>query len=271
MGRRLGLKMYQDLSADHRDGIGWIVIDRKDGRNALRPQTLKEICAAVDAMTADPQVRAIVLASAGKHFSAGADFDFLEELSRTPGMTIREHIYAVFQGAARRLFHCPKPTVAAVGGAAVTVGCELALACDFRLVSPTVQFQESWIRLGLLPPLGGLYLLPRMVGLSFASEMVLRGRAVGAEEAVRIGLASQAVESEAALHGRAQELALELAALPPLAYRAAKEAMHRGLDSSMESEWSANVLGQSLLLGTDDFKEGLAAVMERRPGRFEGA
>ena len=265
------MTVYEDLRIERREAIGWIVIDRGDGRNALRPQSLREICMAVDELTADAEVRAIVLASEGKHFSAGADFAFLEELTRTPGMTIREQIYAVFQGAARRLFHCPKPTVAAISGAAVTVGCELALACDFRIVSPNAQFQESWIKLGLLPPLGGLYLLPRMVGLSLASEMVLRGRAVHAEEALRIGLASQGAESETTLHDEAQALAQELAALPPLAYRGAKEAMRRGLDSSMESEWSANVLGQSLLLGTDDFKEGLAAVRERRPGRFRGA
>jgi len=262
---------YEDLSAETRDGIGWILLDRKDGRNALRPQTLREICAAVDALTHEAQVRAIVLASGARHFSAGADFGFLDELAQMPGMAIKQQIYSAFQGAARRLFHCPKPTVAAVNGAAVTVACELALACDFRLVSPSAQLQESWIRLGLMPPLGGLYLLPRMVGLGLAAEMTLRGRAVGAQEAVRTGLASEAVDSEAALHERAQTLAEELAALPPLAYGAAKEAMHRGLDASMESEWSANVLGQSLLLGTQDFREGLAAAKERRPGRFKGA
>lgn len=263
--------MYEDIRVERRQSVGWVMIDRQDGRNALRPQTLGEICAAIDELSADAEVRAIVLASQGKHFSAGADFAFLEELSRTPGMTIREQIYSVFQGAARRLFHSPKPTVAAVQGAAVTVGCELSLACDFRVVSPSAQFQESWIKLGLMPPLGGLYLLPRMVGLGLAAEMTLRGRAIRAEEALQIGLATQLAQSETELHTEAQALASELAALPPLAYRAAKEALHRGLDSSMESEWSANVMGQSLLLGTDDFKEGLTAVMERRAADFRGA
>ena len=262
---------YQTLTVSIADKVATVTLNRPDLRNAFNEHSIAELALVFDELGRNELVRAIVLASEGKHFSAGADFAFLEELTRTPGMTIREQIYAVFQGAARRLFHCPKPTVAAISGAAVTVGCELALACDFRIVSPNAQFQESWIRLGLLPPLGGLYLLPRMVGLSLASEMVLRGRAVHAEEALRIGLASQGAESETTLHDEAQALAQELAALPPLAYRGAKEAMRRGLDSSMESEWSANVLGQSLLLGTDDFKEGLAAVRERRPGRFRGA
>ncbi|MDB5471530.1 MAG: Enoyl-CoA hydratase [Caulobacter sp.] len=261
---------FEDLTVEIRQSVGWIIIDRGDGRNALRPGSLKEICIAMDRLTGDDAVRAIVLSGAGKHFSAGADFAFLQDLAVMPGMAIKSQIYEVFQGAARRLYHCPKPTVAAINGAAVTVGCELSLACDFRLVSPTAVFQESWIRLGLMPPLGGLYLLPRMVGLSLASEMALRGRAVNAEEAVRIGLASEQADDAADLAARAQALALELAGLPPLAYRSVKEAMHRGLDASMEGEWSANVLNQSLLLGTDDFKEGLAAVMERRPGQFTG-
>ncbi len=263
--------MGEDIRIERQGRVGWVVIDRGDGRNSLRPQTLGEICDAVDALTADPAVRAIVLAADGKHFSAGADFAFLDELTRTPGMTIKGQIYGLFQGAARRLFHCPKPTIAAVQGAAVTVGCELALACDFRIVAPSAQFQESWIKLGILPPLGGLYLLPRLIGLGRAAEMALTGRAVGGVEAVNIGLASECVDADGALAERVQVFAESLADLPPLAYRMAKEAMHRGLDSSMESEWSANVLAQSLLLGAADFREGLAAVKERRPGVFTGA
>lgn len=167
------------------------------------------------------------------------------------------------------MYRCPKPTVAAVHGAAITVGCELALACDFRLVSPTALFQESWVRLGLLPPLGGLFLLPRLVGLGRANEMCLSGRGVGAAEAIRIGLASELIEGDG-LAARVQDFAAELAALPPLAYAAAKEGLQRGLESGMEAEWSANVSAQAALLSTDDFAEGLAAVTEKRTGRFAG-
>lgn len=260
----------EDIRLERRDGLGLIRINRPDRRNALRPQTLSEICAAMDALSADGTVRAIVLSGEGRHFAAGAEFSFLEELKRTPAPQIKSQIYAHFQGAARRIYHCPKPTVAAINGAAVTVGCELALACDFRVISPTATFQESWIRLGLIPPLGGLFLLPRLVGLGRANEICLTGRSVGAEEAVRIGLACEIVEAEA-LDQRAQALARELADLPPLAYAAAKEGLHRGLESSMEGEWMANVSTQAILLGTEDFVEGLAAVTEKRSGRFRGA
>lgn len=261
---------YEDLLVERVGAVGWIRINRPEHRNAVRPETLGEICRAVDALTADAGVRALVLAGEGKHFSAGADFAFLESLKTTPAPQVKEHIYARFQGAARRLYHCPKPTIAAVSGAAITVGCELSLACDFRVAAEGALFQESWIRLGLIPPLGGLFLLPRLVGAGPAAEIVLTGRAVQAEEALRIGLVSELVQPES-LRGRAQAFAEELAALPPLAYAAAKQGLRRGAESSMEKEWEANVLAQAMLLGTCDFAEGLAAVQEKRPGVFTGA
>lgn len=259
----------EDIRISVADGIGTITIDRGDGRNAVRPQSLREICDAVDQLTADPEARAIILTSEGKHFSAGAEFPFLQQLTTMAGPDIRDQIYSAFQGAARRLWDCPKPTIAAVNGAAVTVGCELSLACDFRIATPTAFFQETWIKLGLLPPLGGLYLLPRLIGLGRATDMAVTGRAVAAEEAQQIGLVSRIVPAEE-LAEQSRALAADLIALPPLAYRAIKEGLHRGLDSSMASEWQANVLAQTMLLGTDDFKEGLAAVVERRPAQFSG-
>jgi enoyl-CoA hydratase/carnithine racemase len=262
---------FEDIKTEIIAPIARIVIDRGEGRNALRPQTLQEIAAAMEELSSNPAVKAIVLTGAGKHFSAGADFSFLQKLTTMSAMDIRDQIYTAFQGAARRIYDCPKPTLAVINGAAITVGCELALACDFRLVSPTAQFQESWIKLGLMPPLGGLFLLPRIVGLGRACEIVLAARPIDAQEAVRIGLATELIDPADRLTERSMEFAAQLAALPPLAYRAVKEGLHRGLDSNMENEWATNVMAQSLLLGTEDFREGLAAVLEKRPGRFKGA
>lgn len=261
--------MFEDILLERRGALGWIRINRPERRNAVRPRTLQEICSALDELTGDASVRAIVLSGEGKHFSAGAEFSFLDELQTMPATEIKAQIYKHFQGAARRLYHCPKPTVALVNGAAVTVGCELTLACDMRLITPSAQFQESWVKLGLIPPLGGLFQLPRLVGAGRASEMCLAGRAIGAEEAVRIGLAGEIVPPED-LEARGEALARELAALPPLAYAAAKEGLHRGMESTMENEWMANVSAQSVLLGSKDFAEGLAAIKEKRPPSYTG-
>jgi enoyl-CoA hydratase/carnithine racemase len=260
---------FQDIEVIVAGEIGVVSLNRPEKNNSLRPQTLQELCAGVDELGHNDAVRAIVLRGNGKHFSAGADFEFLDRLTTMQPAAIQQEIYTHFQGAARRLYHCPKPTVALVSGAAVTVGCELALACDFRIVSENGKFQESWIKLGLIPPLGGLFLLPRLIGLGRAAQMVLRGEAVSGAAAVQIGLASEVAPADQ-IDERGRVFAAELASLPPAAYAAIKEALHRGLESSMQNEWSANVLAQAMLLGTADFREGLAAVKERRPGRFVG-
>jgi enoyl-CoA hydratase/carnithine racemase len=259
----------QDVIVEVRGHLGWIRITRPEHNNALRRETLLQLCESIDLVTADERVRAIVLTGEGRHFSAGADLSFLEKLALTPASQIKPEIYDLAQGAVRRIYHCIKPTVAAIHGAAVTVGCELALACDFRIVSPSATFRESWIRLGLLPPLGGLFLLPYMIGLGRAAQMCLRGLPVGAEEAVRIGLAHE-IAPEETLQSRAEVLASELSELAPLGYAAAKEGLHRGMESTMANEWMANVTTQSILMGTQDFREGLAAFREKRVARFTG-
>jgi enoyl-CoA hydratase/carnithine racemase len=260
---------YADILVTATDKVGTIAIHRPGSNNSVRAQTMDEIGHAVGVLNAAPEIRVIVLTSIGKHFVTGAEFSFLQDLSVTPSLQVKDKVYSSFQGAARALYGCPKPTLAAFSGAAVTVGCELALTCDFRIVSETAFFQESWIKLGLLPPLGGLLLLPRLVGLGVATDMVLRGRAVKAEEALRTGLVSEVV-AVADLGSRITAFANELAAIAPQAYSAAKQGLHRGLESTMEQEWAANVLAQSLLLGSEDFKEGLDAVMNKRPPVFQG-
>ncbi|WEK42418.1 MAG: enoyl-CoA hydratase/isomerase family protein [Candidatus Sphingomonas colombiensis] len=260
---------YEDIAVGRAGRIGTLTLNRPEKGNTLRPQTLAEICAGLDELTADPDVGVIVLDAAGKHFCAGADFSFLDDLTQMPASDIKAQIYKHFQGAAKRLYQCPKPTLALVQGAAVTVGCELALACDFRIVAENAFFQESWIKLGIMPPLGGLFLLPRLVGLGRAAQMVLLGQAVKAEEAGRIGLAGEIVAVDT-LADRGSAFAKDLAAIAPLAYASVKEGLHRGLETSMEAEWSSNLLNQAILLGTEDFKEGLAAVKGKRPPVFAG-
>lgn len=260
---------FEDIIVAVSNGIGTLTINRPDKGNAVRPHTLAEICAGMDLLTADDAAKVILLRAEGRHFSSGADFDFLDELRSMSATQVQTQIYAHFQGAARRIYNCPKPTVAAVAGAAVTVGCELAIACDFRVAADNAFFQESWIRLGIMPPLGGTFLLPRLIGLGRAAQMVLRGMRVKADEALAIGLVSEVVSLEQ-LDTRALELAAELAETAPRAYAAIKLALHRGLETSMEAEWSTNVLNQSILLGSDDHAEGLEAVKARRAPRFRG-
>ncbi|MDB5475784.1 MAG: enoyl-CoA hydratase [Phenylobacterium sp.] len=147
---------YSDIVVGRENRVGTIAIHRPGANNSVRAETMDEIRHAVEALIDDADVAALVLTSTGRHFVTGAEFSFLQELATTPALAVKDRVYRSFQGAARSLYHCPKPTLAAINGAAVTVGCELALMCDFRIASETAFFQESWIKLGLLPPLGGL-------------------------------------------------------------------------------------------------------------------
>ena len=260
---------YSDLQVTRENRVGVIAIHRPEANNAVRAQTMDEIGAAVRELQDDAEVRSIVMTSGGKHFVTGADFAFLKEMAGSSTIEVKDRVYTSFQGAARTLYHCPKPTLAAFSGAAVTVGCELALACDFRMISNTAFFQESWIKLGIIPPLGGMMLLPRLIGLGPAADMILRGRPMKADEALRLGLVMEVTTPED-LKARSMAFAQELARAAPQAYSAAKQGLHRGLESTMEKEWAVNVLAQSILLGSADFREGLDAVMAKRAPVFQG-
>lgn len=240
------------------DGIARVTVARPDIRNASSPEMLGEIRDAFMVLGDSADVRVIILAAEGRHFSVGADFAFLDRLSTMPAEQIRETVYTRFQGAARAIYRCTKPTLALVQGAAVTVGCELALACDFRIAADTARFQESWVKLGIMPPLGGLFLLPRLVGFGRAMDICLLGRPIPADEAMAIGLVGEVVAA-ASLAERGEAFARELGTIPPMAYSSIKQGLQRGLESAMEAEWQANLSAQALLLGSDDFKRRLAA------------
>ncbi|MDB5575580.1 MAG: enoyl-CoA hydratase/isomerase family protein [Bradyrhizobium sp.] len=244
------------------EGIGRITITRPEVANAVRPATMEALCAAIDACLADDSVRAIVLTGEGRNFAAGADFDYLRGLFDVETGDVRANLYAWFRGAAERLWRSPKPTVAAVRGAAITVGCELALVCDARVASARSRFGEIWLHLGLIPPLGGAVLLPRIVGLTHAKRMILEAAVIDGTEALAIGLVDELVDDDAIL-ARAEQRALAMAAFPPAAFAAAKAALHRGFESTMDHEWNSNVLQQAMLIGTEEFRAAVRARGER--------
>ncbi len=260
---------FKYVRYDCTDGIGRLTLDRPEVLNALIPDMLDEIIAALGAFEDDGDGRALVIAGAGRGFSAGGDMAFLDEVTKLEPFEIRDTVYAHFGAGIKAVKLCTKPTVAAVNGAAMGAGCELALACDFRVAAEDALFCESWIDLGLISPLGGMYLLPRLVGLAKANEMLMLGAKVRAEEALAIGLVNEVVASEK-LEETATALARRLADGPPLALRAMKEGIRRGQESTLAAEWEHNIYVQSMLLDSEDFAEGVAAMKERRKPRFAG-
>jgi len=246
------------------DGIGWLTFNRPAAANAANPEMMRALCTTFDCLAADPAVKAIVLRGNGRHFLAGGDLDWLARIVAGTDTTAAEEIYRWFQGAVKRVMACPKPVVAAVSGAALTVGCELALACDLRLAERNAFFQVGWIDLGLIGPLGAGKLLPQTIGLGRARELYLECRRVEAAEALQIGLISTICEDRDALHATARERGLAMAARPPAAFAGMKALLHDGLGQSLEQFWEAGMAAQAELLAGPAFRE---AVLARRPGR----
>jgi enoyl-CoA hydratase/carnithine racemase len=247
-------------------GIAEVVLDRPPA-NAIDLVTLGEFKQAAQALSLDKSVRVVLLKSAlAAIFAGGFDLDFLGESWDEMLPMIR-----AFHEAANAWVRIPSPTIAVIGGHAAGGGCELALACDFRVMSrgrATIGVPE--VKLGLLPSGGGTTRLPRLIGRAAALDLLLRGRLIGADEAERIGLITTAAEPED-LDRAAQGLAAELAALPPLAVREIKRCVDLGLDGPLSAGFALEERGNLELAATADAREGVAAFTERRLPQFKGA
>jgi enoyl-CoA hydratase/carnithine racemase len=250
------------VAVSQEDAVRTLTLDRPDTLNALTVESAAELAAALEAAGADPAVRAVILTGAGAAFSAGGDIQFLQEIPRMPPDRIREVVYGTFQRLTRAIRGMPKPVIAAVNGPAIGAGCEIAVAADFRIASEQARFGEVWIRLGCVPALGGMFLLPRIVGLARAAELVLTGEIIDAREALRIGLVSRVVPAPD-LGAAARGLAQALAARSPHAIAAAKEALNRGLTSDLGAELRAALEAQLRCFQTPEFAEGVRALAAR--------
>ena len=186
-----------------------------------------------------------------------------------PGPEIERGLREGFHGMIRALVESDRPTIAAVDGAAAGFGCDLALACDLRIVSDRAVFGEIFVHRGLMPDGGSTYHLPRLVGVGRALEMMFTGDKVAAEDALRIGLANKLYPA-AELMARVGELADRLAKGPPLVYRAFKRAVYASLDGDLDAALDREARGQLQLLGSRDFAEGITAFLQKRAPTFEG-
>ena len=252
------------------EGVRTLMLNRPDTLNALSVEAMAALADRLEEAAADTAVRALVITGAGNAFSAGGDLAFLQKLPTMPPTRVREVVYGTFQRVSRAIRGMGKPVVAAVNGAAVGAGCEIAVACDFRIASSLARFGEVWINLGCVPALGGMFLLPRIVGLAKATELVMTGEIIDAAKALRIGLINKVVMPPD-LPRAAFELARRLARGPAQALAAAKAALNRGLDSTLLAELEATLDQQAACFATRDFAEGVNALAAKRPPRFAGA
>ncbi len=211
--------------------VAEVIMNRPEAMNALSTNQVRRLGEAVDQLAADDQVSVVIISTAlDKAFCVGAD---LKERRRFDNDDLRRQ-RPVFQQAFGALRALPVPVIAAVEGFAMGGGCELALCCDLIIASATATFGLPEVGLGLIPGEGGTQLLPRRIGLNRAADLLLTGRRVGAEEALRIGLADRLVP-EGAARTEAVELAEDIATKSPISLRAAKRALRQGLDVDLVS------------------------------------
>jgi 2-(1,2-epoxy-1,2-dihydrophenyl)acetyl-CoA isomerase len=256
------------------DGVGHIVLDRPDAKNALTIAMRDGIVDALRDIRADPAVRAVLLTGAGDAFCAGMDLSASTVAQAgTPGFTTRatsEALRAGVQAFIRELWELDKPTVAAVNGAAVGPGAHLALACDFVLVHPRTRFMWSFAKWGLVVDAGGAYLLPRLVGLARAKAMVMLGEGATGEEAVTLGLAYKCLPDAGTLLTVARELARTLAAGPTRSFGLSKQLLNRTFETDLTTSLALEGHFQSLATTSPDLVEGMAAFREKRDAKFSG-
>ncbi|WP_033318301.1 enoyl-CoA hydratase/isomerase family protein [Streptomyces yerevanensis] len=255
------------LRVEVRDRVAVFTLDRPERLNAIGSETVGLLRDALAGVREDDSVRALVLAGAGRAFSAGADLGEIESCT-TPGQ------FRAFVGrltdAYALLENFPKPSVAAVHGFAFGGGLELALACDLRVAERGTRLGLPEMKLGVLPGAGGTQRLPRLVPPAIAKQMILTGEPIDAERAYALGLVNELAEPGEALKA-AETLAARLAAGAPLALAAGKRLVDHGLGMDLETAIAYERETVSVLFSTEDRAEGLKAFRERRPGEFRGA
>jgi enoyl-CoA hydratase len=247
------------------DGIAVVTLDRPDKLNALSTRVLADLSRAFRQARADDGVRGVVLTGAGeKAFAAGADIEEFTALDALEGHRFALRGQSVFN----TIENLPKPVVAAVNGFALGGGCELALACHLRVASERAQFGQPEVNLGLIPGYGGTQRLPRIVGQGIATEMVLTGDRITAQRAYEIGLVNHVVTPEGLLEA-AKDLVRKIVSKAPLAVAMSLNAIRSAdLPLAQGLQLEAALFGQAC--GTDDFREGVHAFLNKQAPEFSG-
>jgi 2-(1,2-epoxy-1,2-dihydrophenyl)acetyl-CoA isomerase len=257
----------ETLIYDVKNGVGTITLNRPDVMNATNDQLYRELSSLIREIADDSQVGCVVLTGAGRGFCAGADVKAMN-----PDMKLlarRKRHRWILADILRPLVNLEKPVIAAVNGTAVGAGFNLALAADIIIASDKAIFSQIFTKLGLVPDLGGMYLLTRVVGLNKAKELCFTARKIDAAEALALGIVNRVVPAEDLL-GAAAGLAEEIAAGPPTALAMIKTLLNKSSNSTLEQMLEYESFAQTLAYTTPEHREGVAAFREKRKPDFRG-
>ncbi|HMQ52576.1 MAG TPA: enoyl-CoA hydratase-related protein [Anaerolineae bacterium] len=253
---------FENILVRQAGRVGIVQINRPKALNALNTPTMLEIVAALQQLDADPGVGCMVLTGSEKAFAAGADIKQMAE------STVADQLNMVFLDLWDRLQQITKPVIAAVSGWCLGGGSELAMACDMIVAAESARFGQPEINLGIIPGAGGTQRLTRAVGKTVAMEMVLNDRRLTAAEALQYGLVNRVVPTERYLE-EAIQLATEIAERAPVAVRLGKEAVNKAFETTLTEGVYLERRLFTMLFGTEDQKEGMAAFIEKRPAKWQ--
>ncbi len=257
------------LRLDRRDdGVALLTLDNPGQRNAMSDEMTSSWVAAVEELAADLELRAVVVTGAGSAFCSGGNTGWIASEPDATVDQLRTRMIAFYRAwlSIRRL---EVPTVAAVNGPAIGAGLCLALACDLRYAAQGARLGVPFVKLGMHPGMAATYLLPRVVGEAHARDLLLTGRTVDADEALRLGLVSGVLPAETFLD-EVLAVAAGIAATAPVASRLTTLALRDGGHADLETAVQWEALAQPVTLATSDLQEGIAAAREKRPARFTG-
>jgi 2-(1,2-epoxy-1,2-dihydrophenyl)acetyl-CoA isomerase len=259
-------------------GVAWLTLNRPDAANAITPDQRNRTIELMEGASGDLNVRAVVITAAGeRHFCTGADLR-VSRIPVNPGPAdapekalgdVGRNIKRGAQRLVASIMDCEKPVIAAVNGTAAGIGAHIAFAADLVIAADNAKFIEVFVRRGITPDGGGAYMLPRLIGLQKAKELILFGRDVKADEAERIGLVNKVVP-QGELRDAATEWASQLAESPTKALMLSKWLLNRSMESSRGAAFEDEAWAQEMASYTQDFQEGVAAFKERRDVQFRG-
>jgi enoyl-CoA hydratase/carnithine racemase len=262
------------ILTEKRGHVAILTLNRPDAMNALgAPGDGDQVAAACAAINADPEIRCVILTGAGRAFSAGGDVKAMKHREGAfagNGVTIRDGYRNNIHRVVKSIYGLEVPSIAAVNGAAIGLGCDVACMCDIRIAADTAKMGVTFLKLGLIPGDGGAWLLPRTIGMSRASELLFTGDVIDAATAADWGLVSKAVPADS-LMDEAMKLAERIAQQPPHALRLAKSLLKHGQTVSYDTLMEMSAAAQAIAHLTEDHMEGVDALLEKRPAVFKGA
>ena len=262
------------ILTEKRGHIAILTLNRPDAMNALgAPGDGDQVAAACAAINADRDIRAVVLTGAGRAFSAGGDVKAMkarEGAFAGNGVELRDGYRNNIHRVVRSIYGLEVPSIAAVNGPAIGLGCDVACMTDIRIAAEGARFGVTFLKLGLIPGDGGAWLLPRTIGMSRASELLFTGDVIDAATAETWGLVSKVVPAESLLD-EAIALAERIAQQPPHALRLAKSLLKHGQTTSYDTLMEMSAAAQAISHLTDDHMEGVEALLEKRPAVFKGS